>query len=1275
MKKIISLLIILSLFSSAVTVMAVYENIQSLNVKPLDDKIIFSWLNPDDSTGIRIEKYDSEEKLLNIASLPTGTQYYKDDVEKYEAYTYKIYSVYESGESKPVTVKATADINDSITSWYTSIGSNKPDGNEYTWVEYDEDQAYEGDKSLKITFKSGYASYRYMCVYQYVTVKPDTEYTLSLYSKASGISNANIKFNDVQKCNMSKSSDWEETTYTFTTEESQTRINLQLCVEAASSGSGTLWIDNVCLCRTDDETESDYITNGGFENEEEDTIMSAEEITSPITDVTEWFVRHNGVQKSKLDCGGYIAPYKNRKAVYLYHGNEYSANLYSGIRTVIPASKLVSGEEYTATVDLSGENVYFAIAYVNGLIKSRLLSKGSAEGKSSEFTFIADGNDAVIEIRLYGYYGESPAKLCIDSISVISPNGTEIISDPSFETAEVRYLIDGDIEGYDYNGEAVIYAALENRGFQIRTVTPVFAVYNDGRLTELKTGDIILDSAEGEKYYAVFTRSEGNEVRFFTWDGFGNMLPVNGVKSIDLGNLKSFSEENATPEEFKNAIAGMADELKRLISECEKKNIPCANENAAMHIIEKFVVYGVDDIENNMQERANYVRDTLVELYNEAKSNLTAYLSGDKDPFEDVGYLTGESSNGFRTDLAPSSTGEMERPTYFIGFGHFGDAINDMEFFSDIGLNIIQHEILMNDIVYISENGGYKIDYSYIDMMQGFLEKAELNNMKLSILIDVNKISDRLKEEYPEITNENGTVTNSHPKVREITDIYLNAVLTVLNENSEAIHDVCLMNEPVSRAGSYNIDDFRAWLSNRYNGDISKLNALYGTDYESFYDVPMTEAEFVKRTDTVQNLNRYFDYLEYNDKDFADYNSYVFETAKKYAPNLRYNIKIQNIFHEYELDYYNSHENKTFRGTDPELIANAYNLNGCDACAYVESAEYSIRSKFELYDFMAGMNDLPVINSEDHLYWDSDASFTENGMKNVRCDVWQGALHGRTASVIWLWGRDYGSSNLYYSSMAARPDCVYEIAKACNDLNRLAYEVTALNSEQAEAAVYYDKNLIVRSRSAMGIITLAYETLWNCGLKTEFVTDSTIERLSDYKAIIVPGGEYISEAALNEFYEYIKKGGKVYILTDGKALSYNEYGQSSEPELKESVLDSSELVNVTLNGGRVTSPDIDSLTDTVMEYVKEFSDVILYDENGDYVKNVEYQACEYNGDILISICNYDIDNDTKIQISVNEGVYAGQITDLRTGEVMTGTVTVESYKPTILKIEGGEDNV
>jgi len=907
-------------------------------------------------------------------------------------------------------------------------------------------------------------------------------------------------------------------------------------------------------------------------------------------------------------------------------------------------------------------------------MKSRILSRGSSEEKTSKFEFTADGNDAVIEIRLYGYYGKSPARLRIDSMSVKSPEGVEILSDPSFENTSVGYLVDGSMKGYNYNGEAVIYTTLVNRGFQEKAVQPVFALYDDGRLVELKMGERADIGEEEEKYFAVFSQSIGDEVKFFVWNDMENMLPVNGVKNIDFENLEDFSEENATPEEFTDIIAGMAVKLKELISECEDKNIPCANEKAAMHIIEKFVVYGVDDIENDMQDRANYVRDTLVDIYIEAKSNLIAYLSGEKEPFEDIGYVTGHSSNGFRTEIAPSSNGEIARPTYFIGFGHFGEAIKDIEFFSDIGLNIVQQEILMNDIVFSDENGKYKINYSYIDMMKRFLEKAELNNIKLSVLIDVNKIPEWLKSEYSEIINENGTVTYYHPKVREIIDIYLNAVLSVLSENSDAIHDICLMNEPLSRAGSYNTDDFRVWLSNRYDGDISALNTAYNTNYNDFSEVPMTEANFVKRSDTVYNLNKYFDYLEYNDKDFADYNSYIFKTAKKYAPKLRYNIKIQNIFHEYEIDYYNSHENKTFRGTDPELIANVYNLNGCDACAYVDSADYSIRSKFEMYDFMAGMNNIPVINSEDHLYWDSDASFTEEGMKNVRCDVWQGALHGRTASVIWLWGRGYGSDNLYHSSMAARPDCVYEIAKACNDLNRLAYEVAAINSVPAEAAVYYDKNLIVRSRSAMGLITMAYETLWNCGLKTEFVTDNTISSLADYKVLIIPGAEYISETALTELSDYVNQGGKVYILTDGKSLSCNEYGQPSDTALKENVLANSELVSFTAYKGNILFPSQDSLTDKIMKYVKDFSDVILYNENNEYVKNVEYQVCEYNGDLLISVCNYDMDNDKKIKIFKNGRIYTGKITDLRTGEELNGVITVESYKPTILKLEGGVNN-
>jgi hypothetical protein len=63
------------------------------------------------------------------------------------------------------------------------------------------------------------------------------------------------------------------------------------------------------------------------------------------------------------------------------------------------------------------------------------------------------------------------------------------------------------------------------------------------------------------------------------------------------------------------------------------------------------------------------------------------------------------------------------------------------------------------------------------------------------------------------------------------------------------------------------------------------------------------------------------------------------------------------------------------------------------------------------YDFMGDVKDAPIFNSEDHIIGDRSKLYSdkENAWLAafVGADMWQGAIHGRDASTIWVWERSF----------------------------------------------------------------------------------------------------------------------------------------------------------------------------------------------------------------------------------------------------------------------------
>jgi len=137
------------------------------------------------------------------------------------------------------------------------------------------------------------------------------------------------------------------------------------------------------------------------------------------------------------------------------------------------------------------------------------------------------------------------------------------------------------------------------------------------------------------------------------------------------------------------------------LSECEKSDISTDYEKANYAIIKKFIENIRFEQENGDLSRIGQYNYALSKLYNEAYDNLQMYLIGEKTPFIVPKYLTGNIRTDGTTVYATTDTnGEIaERPVFFVGYGHWNTAAEDMSFLSDIGANITSTAIYMDDVI------------------------------------------------------------------------------------------------------------------------------------------------------------------------------------------------------------------------------------------------------------------------------------------------------------------------------------------------------------------------------------------------------------------------------------------------------------------------------------------------------------------------------------------------------------------------------------------------
>jgi len=136
-------------------------------------------------------------------------------------------------------------------------------------------------------------------------------------------------------------------------------------------------------------------------------------------------------------------------------------------------------------------------------------------------------------------------------------------------------------------------------------------------------------------------------------------------------------------------------EIKGLIEQCEAKGISVDYEKVNLQTLEFFQKFMQEDITNKDLLRINYTYEQLTDIYNEAKQALNAYLIGERDPFAVPKFVDDEFTIDGTLTYAETFDGEKteKRPVFFVGYGHFAYARNNMRELTNVGSNTMQNEI------------------------------------------------------------------------------------------------------------------------------------------------------------------------------------------------------------------------------------------------------------------------------------------------------------------------------------------------------------------------------------------------------------------------------------------------------------------------------------------------------------------------------------------------------------------------------------------------------
>jgi len=580
---------------------------------------------------------------------------------------------------------------------------------------------------------------------------------------------------------------------------------------------------------------------------------------------------------------------------------------------------------------------------------------------------------------------------------------------------------------------------------------------------------------------------------------------------------------------------------------------------------------------------------------------------------------------------------EDGRARYFAGYGHFGAVIDDLPNFPALGASLIQDGRAGPS----SMNADGTLGEGALQVLQG-LDRATRFGMREDFLLSPHYYP--AWAGAPDLANGNiGFLGFNifHPTAKAAIQKWAEVMAAVI-KNKPALHSVCLANEPVyisSGRDSYTRPAFTEYLKRRHS-QIAELNALYGTSYQGFAQVPVPPPGMPAG---VAAQRAYYDWTCFNKQMFADWHAWLGSVLKAQGVKAPTHTKIM-VFQALDRD-------KQSHGVDPELMCRATDLAGCDAYAFMTGAStYDWFGHEFYYDLLHSFRGQGVFNSENHLIPDGATPY-HIPMSHTRSVLWQGGLHHQVSTTIWVWETAADASLV--GSIYFRPANVYGAGRAMLDLNRLAPEVTALNNARPRVALLYSQPSLFWEGQYQGTLRSLYTALNFMGETVTFVSErqlaeGTVPRV---QWLLVPNATHVLSTTAPALERFARSGGQV-LLVGKESLGRDEYDRplNRSASYLTMELEGNELATAGLLCQKLAPLQLNKLTDA---------------STGGPAWGVEFRVVQFGKVMLVPLINLTAAAQT-VRLS---GWGKRQGLDLLSGEsVDLNAISAEPMAPRLLRI-------
>ena len=446
------------------------------------------------------------------------------------------------------------------------------------------------------------------------------------------------------------------------------------------------------------------------------------------------------------------------------------------------------------------------------------------------------------------------------------------------------------------------------------------------------------------------------------------------------------------------------------------------------------------------------------------------------------------------------------------------------------------------------------------------------------------------------------------PHAKAIVAAYLRTVIPLI-KGSPALHSVTLTNEPTYQPKGDAADQaaWHVYLQHTY-GTVARLNAAYGATYQRFVEVPVlpnvSSRGRAPDTDTLPPM--LLDWITFNSARFARWHRWMADLIHQLAPTLPVTVKLQTW------------------PTHCETM-----INGADFAAVTQISGYDSWDP----EHLRALAVAPLFNTEEHLVqFDPSAA-------HARTALWQDAIHGQTASTIWVWER-HAEDNLLQM-----PAVVAAVGTANLDLNRLAREVTAFQTARAPVAILHAPLAnwnIAEDYAATALVQSGqhYDYVWD--------RPAGAAQLKRYRLVIVPAHAPFSVATLTGVAQFAEAGGTVVTLGN-PVMRVDDHGQPVSATLRNRILAHALVINTT-----TVQVGVRAALQPILARAGLLRMQVLDSVTQQPVDSMEWEAVRSRGRWLINLVSSA--GTPRAVILTIDGRRIAQATDLISGVTQPGTV-------------------